>query len=120
MFYAPLPPKDAVFSPFDDKFATYVDSVVGQERHSLMHEDTGSHMLPHSIAAQPVYKNFERRLDGSLDTVIGYLFSVISWDTYLDNLLPQGINGIVAVLRNSCNQSYTFEINGQEVSERQE
>ena len=62
-----------------------------------------------------VYRNFERKADGSLDTVIGYLFSIISWDNYLVNLLPVGVEGIIVVLRNSCDQAYTYEINGPEV-----
>jgi hypothetical protein len=63
-----------------------------------------------------VYKNFERKADGTLDTVVAYIFSVVSWERYLVNLLPEGVNGMVVVLRNSCNQAFSYEINGPDVS----
>jgi len=43
---------------------------------------------------------------------------VIAWDKYLVNLLPEGANGIVVVLENSCGQAVSYELNGNEVCKR--
>jgi hypothetical protein len=32
------------------------------------------------------------------------------------DLLPEGVTGIVTVIRNTCNQSFTYEINGPEAT----
>ena len=36
----------------------------------------------------------------------------IYWRTYFDDLLPRGADGIIVVLENTCNQTYTYEVNG--------
>ena len=47
-------------------------------------------------------------------TVVGILSSTIYWHSYLKNILPLGERGLVAVFANTCNQSFTYEINGHE------
>lgn len=96
--------KDAVFSQFEPKYAEYVTKVTGVTSSSVQH--------PRSIAAQPVYN----KLDTSTQKIVGYLYSIVSWDYYLFNLLPFGVNGIYVVLRNSCNQAVTYQLFGNEVS----
>jgi hypothetical protein len=97
--------KDAVFSQFEPKYAEYVAKVTGvaTAQHAIQH--------PRSIAAQPVYN----KLDTSTQKIVGYLYSIVSWDYYLYDLLPHGVNGIYVVLRNSCNQSVTYQLFGNEV-----
>ena len=99
--------KDAVFSQFEPKYAEYVAKVIGvstTEQAIIQH--------PRSIAAQPVYN----KLDTLTQKIVGYLYSIVSWDYYLSDLLPYGVNGIYVVLRNSCNQSVTYQLFGNEVS----
>jgi hypothetical protein len=108
--------KDAVFSRFDKYFAETVDGILGEAQHETLH--TANHDIcrvgrlshPHSIAAQPIYSSLSRETK-----VVGYLFSVVAWENFLVNLLPDGVNGIFAVLRNSCDQTVTYELNGNEV-----
>jgi len=38
------------------------------------------------------------------------------WDTFFENVLPPNVNGMVVVLRNTCNQTFTFQINGRAVA----
>ena len=39
----------------------------------------------------------------------------IYWQSYFTNVLPQGQNGVVAILENSCGQSFTYVLNGPNV-----
>jgi hypothetical protein len=76
------------------------------------HADRNEH--PHSVAAQPVYRGLEKWSED----VVGYIFSVVAWDNYLVDLLPEGVRGIIVVLRNHCDQSITYELSGKNVSNR--
>jgi hypothetical protein len=68
--------------------------------------------VPPAIAVRPVYAKLGSVND---DEVVGYLVAVIKWDEYLQSLVPEGTNGIDAVLRNTCGQQYTFQLTSDEV-----
>jgi predicted transcriptional regulator with HTH domain len=62
--------------------------------------------------------NFER------NSVVGYIYSIIPWESYLTNLLPKTtkeegeisvVRGVIVVLHNTCNQSrsYKFQSNNE-------
>lgn len=109
--------KDAVFSQFSSSYITDVDRIVGESQHHKLHNDyhpiveTDRFTHPHSIAAQPIYN----KLETSSSKIVGYLFSIIAWDFFLVNLLPQGVDGVFVVFRNSCNQSVSYQLDGNEV-----
>jgi hypothetical protein len=63
---------------------------------------------PHSVHLQPVFS----RLNDETAPMVGFLAAVIPWDRYLSNLLPEGVDGITAVLKNNCGQSYTYMLKG--------
>jgi hypothetical protein len=73
--------------------------------------------LPRSVIFQPIYTqhNFHNDNPG-LDTpkLQGIYFGVLSWQSYFEGLVPEGVNGIYCVIRNDCEQSFTFLINGRE------
>jgi hypothetical protein len=69
---------------------------------------------PHSSHLQPVYEN----LNDHDSKLVGVLLSLIAWDTFMSNLLPEGVTGIVAVLQNTCNQSFTYLLDGVQVSSK--
>jgi hypothetical protein len=92
---------------------------------------------PHSLFARPIFQHVygykqaggsEHSSDYSLgdingtspplgmSPVVGYLSAVIAWDRYFVSLLPQGVDGITAVLANDCHQEYTYFIQGDSVS----
>ena len=59
----------------------------------------------------PVYSSFD--VDRSdMSNLVGYVAGVGLWDFYLSRLLPEGVNGVYAVLSNSCAQIVTYKING--------
>lgn len=72
-----------------------------------------SFVSPHVNLVNPI---FESVFDTKNSKIVGHLFSLITWDRYLVNLLPEGIGGIVIVLRNNCEQVFTYEIDGNFVS----
>ena len=69
-----------------------------------------SDLRPISILFSPVFNNFRNQL------VVGSISIVFSWDDVLKNLLSSYINGIFCVIRTNIGQSYTFFVNGDDVS----
>lgn len=47
--------------------------------------------------------------------MVGFLFVTFYWRDYLIDVLPLGIEGIVVVVENTCNHSFTYQINGPNV-----
>jgi hypothetical protein len=71
---------------------------------------------PHSVIMQPVFKT----LNDDSSEIVGIITGVVPWDRYLIDLLPEGVKGITCVLKNSCEQSFTHALNGNEVSTQHE
>jgi hypothetical protein len=67
---------------------------------------------PHSVIMQPVFKT----LNDDSSEIVGVITGVVPWDRYLIDLLPEGVKGITCVLKNSCEQSFTYALTGNEVS----
>lgn len=63
---------------------------------------------PHGSALVPVFDSF----DDENKQVVAQLFVYIYWRQYFDGLLPPGADGIIVVLSNSCDQVYTYQIDG--------
>jgi Adenylate and Guanylate cyclase catalytic domain len=66
---------------------------------------------PASFMLAPIYDRLE---PGA--ALVGALAAEMPWDSYFSNLIPEGIDGIVLVVRNTCGQQATYEINGPEVT----
>ena len=64
---------------------------------------------PHSWMFTPIFD----KLEGG--NMVGMLSSVIAYDNYLSELLPDGVDGIMLVLRNSCGDAVTYELTGSKV-----
>lgn len=107
---------DSVFAGFSNDFTTWVDGILGEAHHQMIHDSlhpesrTNRYSHPHTLTAQPVYDSLSRETK-----VVGYLFSVFAWDSILVNLLPEGVSGIVVVIRNTCDEFCTYVLNGNEV-----
>jgi class 3 adenylate cyclase len=67
------------------------------------------HGHPQSLFVQPVYDSL-----GGNSVVVAILTSVIPWELYFTDLLHQGADGIVCVLRDTCGDVFTYGINGPE------
>jgi hypothetical protein len=53
--------------------------------------------------------------DEGNETVMGVYSIAIFWRDLINNILPPDSDGIVVVIENACNQTFTYEINGPEV-----
>lgn len=51
-------------------------------------------------------------LDTPNSNVVGILASTFFWRQFLENILPNDERGLIVVLENTCNQSFTYEVNG--------
>jgi hypothetical protein len=67
---------------------------------------------PHSLITQPIFAE----LYDETSEVVGTIMGVVPWDRYLTNLLPEGVRGVTCVLKNTCGQEFTYELDGNRVS----
>jgi hypothetical protein len=79
---------------------------LGQNRHNVA-QYTGD---PTSSMVYPVFSDFSENR-----TLAGVLNTNLYWSFYFADILPPTARGIIAVLENSQNQSFTYRINGPEV-----
>lgn len=70
-------------------------------------ETTSVSHFAHSMTIAPVRASFDATAD-----IVGLVAGIAPWDLYLSRLLPEGTNGVYAVLFNSCAQVVSFQING--------
>ena len=66
-------------------------------------------------AYSSLYYPIMDELDGT-GTVKSFLIFNIYWKTYFSDILPAGVKGVIAVMENSCGQSYTYRIDGTEAT----
>ncbi|KAL7576124.1 hypothetical protein ACA910_004788 [Epithemia clementina (nom. ined.)] len=80
--------------------------------HALIHSQLPDSVYvdhPHSFNSLLV-----REDPNDLDSpVVGVISGPVAWDASLRNLLPEGVKGIHAVVRNNCNNTFTYEISGK-------
>ena len=74
--------------------------------HSLRKGSRSDH--PHSFVFRPVHE----RVDDYESKIVAVIGAAVAWDLPLRNLLPDTVTGISAVISNSCNQSYTYLLDG--------
>jgi Adenylate and Guanylate cyclase catalytic domain len=93
------------------------DTVLTYKDHELYHKsimnytvnnDADAYDRPHSIVVQPIYKT----VNDDSSPPVAFVIAFLPWDWYLINLLPEGAKGVACVLRNTCGQSFTYELNG--------
>eukprot|EP00934_Nitzschia_sp_Nitz4_P002225 Nitzschia sp. Nitz4//scaffold55_size114948//37568//41472//NITZ4_003894-RA/size114948-augustus-gene-0.69-mRNA-1//-1//CDS//3329554509//2225//frame0 len=105
---------DPVLSPVKP-YEVAIRTMHSREEHEEMHTDLdildGSPASPHSFWGFPVYEN---PLDKESRIVATHL-AAMAWDVFLLGLLPEGVRGITVVVDNTCDQSFTFELDGPRV-----
>lgn len=80
--------------------ASLVDYVLDPDATTFMH--------PHSAMMVPVFEE----LNDPSSRMVGNFAVVLPWDRYLVNLLPDGVDGITCVLRNTCDKAWTYQLDG--------
>ena len=66
---------------------------------------------PESFVAAPVYQN-----NNEDSELVAMLTASLPWHSYFEKVLPEGIDGIVLVVNNTCNQTFSYLIEGPEIS----
>ena len=66
---------------------------------------------PHSFLLQPVYHDFIHHSEAD---ILGVVTAIIGWDHYFENLLPPEAHGIVVVMKDTCGDVFSYQINGAE------
>jgi len=97
--------RDGLMSGFDPTLSRLAGIAVSPDDHENFHrqyvddvqEGITSYDHPHSVHVQPVFKELQN--PGS--PLVGFLAFVVPWDKYLSNLLPDTVEGVHAVLRNT-------------------
>ena len=83
---------------------------ITQEEHDAMHSSLSKGFsrsdYPHTFMVSPVHE----QLQNTSSKIVAVQISGFAWDAAWRNLLPEGVNGITAVLSNSCNQSFTYRV----------
>ncbi|CAB9501058.1 Receptor-type guanylate cyclase gcy [Seminavis robusta] len=64
---------------------------------------------PLSFFYSPVYE----RIADPTAPLVAVMQCLIFWETFFDNLLPEGVKGIMATLENDCGQTYSYRIDGK-------
>ena len=72
---------------------------------------------PHSIILDLVRRDFQKdgEEDGVVD-VVGFVLADIPWQYYFTELLPEGTDGFIIAVKDTCGAHFTFEVNGKEAA----
>jgi class 3 adenylate cyclase len=64
----------------------------------------------------PASKLFYPIYDGLSEghNLVAVITAVVNWETYFQNILPPHTTGVIVVLENTCDQVYTYSIDGEE------
>jgi hypothetical protein len=67
-----------------------------------------------SVLVQPIFEKVINKYDEDIENkkMVGFVWVVINWIFYFTNLLPDSANGVILVLKSSCNDTITYQING--------
>jgi hypothetical protein len=65
--------------------------------------------VPHSYIMQPVFETFDKDAK-----IVALIIGIIPWQKYFQNLLPDGVNGFVIDVKDSCGAEITYLINGED------
>lgn len=84
-------------------YEAYLDNILStsQYRHDELEDDL------HTILSYPVFDNF-----GTSREMVGMLASDIYWKSLFSNLLPSNSLGIICVVKNSFNQTFSYRLDG--------
>ena len=68
---------------------------------------------PASVVVYPLYDDPK----SNNPTVVGVLAGVVTWDMFFSTVLHHGVSGMVCVLSNTCDQTFTYRLDGGSAAE---
>lgn len=69
--------------------------------------EPGIDLRPHSLMVTPIFRDMYAK-----DEVVANLVSSISFDSFMSQLLPDGVTGIDLVIKNSCGVTHSYSLSG--------
>jgi hypothetical protein len=83
---------------------------------STMQEKSYHADQPHIMLVQPITAGFDHGDENpdKKNEVVAICGGIFQLDGYLKNVLHEGVSGIEVVVRNTCEDAATFELNGHE------
>ena len=80
-------------------------------QHAEFHHNASNAVdYPHTFFFHPVY----RKVDDATSDIVAIIDAAVAWDASLNNLLPQNVGGLLVDIYNNCNQTFQFELDGEE------
>jgi hypothetical protein len=111
--------REGVFGQAFDERTALGDAVLNEADHLAFHaqftdsdEVSFAFERPHAFFFQPVFREVYNRTS----EIVGTVNALVPIDRYFANLLPDGVEGITAVLQNTCGRFYTYYLVGTKVS----
>ena len=97
--------KDETLTSVVGTYTTAVGAIMSLEEHNAMHDPLppGVTEHPHSFYFHPV----RERIDDPNSPVVGIVTGVVALDASSRGLLPDGVEGLHIVVRNTCGQNFT-------------
>ena len=85
-------------------------SGIDRKSHAKFHGDTEEQAVdhPHSFVWYPVHEH----VSDENSTIVAFMTAAMAWDTAMRNLIPEGVTGIHAVIKNTCGDVFTYLIDG--------
>ena len=85
-----------------------IEAILDVEQHAAFHSRIhgSAASYPHTYLYTPVH----RSVGDPESDIVAVLVSLFAWDISMRDLLPSNVSGIIAVLENTCNQTYTYRI----------
>ena len=80
------------------------------EEHRKFHSDASGENHPHSLTHHPIFE----RVHDPTSKVVSIITFTTAWDDSMLNLLPENVNGIICVVKNTCGQVFTYEVHGKD------
>ncbi|CAB9520226.1 Receptor-type guanylate cyclase gcy [Seminavis robusta] len=82
---------------------------VSEDEHQGYHSDDGAEH-PHTYSVYPIH----RGVGDTNSELVGWSISALAWDAPLRNLLPDNVRGLLAVVSNTCNTTFSYFIEGKD------
>ena len=90
-------------------------ALLGEERFLASHTQfpmSNQTDQPYLAIASPVFDSFDKNIRSHVGDITGFF----TLETFLVNLLPEGVRGVNVVVSNTCGQTFTFVLDGPQVS----
>ena len=88
-----------------------VGEVLDWQETDAASQDTSTE--PESAILYPIYSG---RHEDAASNVVAVVTAVSSWSVYFQNVVPSSAKGITVVVKNECNQVFSFSVNGPNVT----